>query len=69
MYGYKINEVKALNIHKRSNWDFIKTIQANIEGDVPEKDLDSIRSLFDNGCTFWHTTTNFLDYSKTNSIL
>ena len=69
MYGYKINEVKALNIHKRSNWDFIKTIQVNIEGDVPEKDLDSIRSLFDNGCTFWHTTTNFLDYSKTNSIL
>ena len=69
MYGYKVNRTATPNIHKRSNWDYIKTIQVNIEGDVPEKDLDSIRSLFDNGCTFWHTTTNFLDYSKTNSIL
>ena len=69
MYGYKVNRLATPNIHKRSNWDYIKCIDVNIEGDVPEVDLDKIRSLFNNGCTFWHTTTNYLDYSQTNSIL
>ena len=69
MYGYKVNRLATPNIHKRSNWDYIKTIGANIEGNVPESDLSKIRSLFDNGCTFWHTTQYYLDYSKTNSIL
>lgn len=69
MYGYKVNRLATPNIHKRSNWDYIKCIQVNLEGNIPEKDLDSIRSLFNNGCTFWHTTTYYLDYSRTNSIL
>lgn len=69
MYGYKVNRLATPNIHKRSNWDFMKCIDVNIEGNVPEKDLDKIRSLFNNGCTFWHTTSNYLDYSQTNSIL
>lgn len=69
MYGYKVNEIKTPYIHKRSNWDYIKCINVNLEGDIPEKDMASIRSLFDKGCTFWHTTTYFLDYSRTNSIL
>lgn len=69
LYGYKVNDVKTPNIHKRSNWDFIKCIDVNLEGDIPEKDLDKIRSLFNNGCTFWHTTSYYLDYTRTNSIL
>jgi hypothetical protein len=69
MYGYKVNRLATPNIHKRSNWDYIKTIDVNIEGNVPEKDLDKIRKLFNDGCTFWHTTSNYLDYSQTNSIL
>ena len=69
MYGYKVNRLATPNIHKRSNWDYIKCIDVNLEGNIPEKDLDSIRSLFNNGCTFWHTTTYYLDYRRTNSIL
>lgn len=69
MYGYKVNELKTPNIHKRSNWDYIKCIQVNLDGNIPESDLDTIRSLFNNGCTFWHTTNYFLDYSRNNSIL
>ena len=45
MYGYKVNSLKTPNIPKRSNWDYIKCIDVNIEGDVPEADLDKIRSL------------------------
>ena len=69
MYGYKVNRLATPNIHKRSNWDYIKCIDVNLEGNIPEKDLDKIRNLFNNGCTFWHTTSNYLDYSQTNSIL
>lgn len=69
MYGYKVNSLKTPNIHKRSNWDYIKCVDVNLEGNIPEADLDTIRGLFNNGCTFWHTTTYYLDYSKTNSIL
>lgn len=69
MYGYKVNSLKTPNIHKRSNWDFIKCIDVNLEGDIPEADMSKIRALFNNGCTFWHTTSYFLDYSRTNSIL
>ena len=69
MYGYKVNRLATPNIHKRSNWDFIKCVDVNLEGNIPEEDLNKIRSLFNNGCTFWHTTANYLDYSKPNSIL
>ena len=40
MYGYKVNRLATPNIHKRSNWDYIKTIQVNLEGNIPEVDLD-----------------------------
>lgn len=69
MYGYKVNSLKTPNIHKRTYWDYIKTIEINLEGNIPEKDLDEIRRMFNAGCTFWHDTTKFLDYSQTNSII
>lgn len=69
MYGYKVNRLATPNINKRTNWDYIKCIDVNIEGDVPEVDLDKIRSLFNNGCTFWHNTSTFLNYSASNAIL
>ena len=69
MYGYKVNRLATPNIHKRSNWDYIKTINVNLEGNIPEKDMNALIRMFDRGCTFWHNTSKFLDYSQTNSIL
>lgn len=69
MYGYKVNRLATPNIHKRANWDYIKTIDVNLEGNVPEKDLNIIRNLFNNGCTFWHNTNTFLNYSASNTII
>lgn len=69
MYGYKVNILKVPNINNRTNWNYVKTIGANIEGLIPEMYINEIRSLFDNGITLWHTTTHFLDYSQTNSIV
>ena len=69
LYGYKVNRLATPNIHKRSNWDYIKCIDVNLEGNIPEKDLDKIRNLFNNGITFWHNTSHFLDYSQSNTII
>lgn len=66
MYGYLTNELKLPNINSRPNWNYIKTIGANIIGDIPEEDLLNIRNLFDNGITLWHKTSTFLDYSQNN---
>lgn len=69
MYGYQVNVLKTPNIKQRRYWDYCKCIDVNLEGNIPEKDLNKIRSLFNNGCTFWHTTSNFLDYSLINYIV
>ena len=69
MYGYKVNSLKIPNITGRSNWNYVKTIGANIEGYIPQKDLQEIKDMLNSGITFWHNPSTFLDYSQTNSIV
>ena len=68
-YGYKVNSFEVPNIHTRRYWNYIKTIDVNIIGDIPQEDLIKYKNIFNNGCTFWHDPNHFLDYSQTNSIL
>lgn len=35
MYGYLTNELKLPNLNNRPNWNYIKTLGANITGDIP----------------------------------
>ena len=67
MYGYKVNSLKVPNLTGRSNWNYVKMINPNIEGYIPQEDLQEIKRLFSNGITIWHTTTHFLDYSQSNT--
>lgn len=67
MYGYKVNEVKIPNITGRTNWNYVKTINANILGDIPQEDMQKLKNIFDNGVTFWHNANTFLDYSQNNT--
>ena len=69
MYGYKVNDVKVPNITGRANWNYVKTIGANIIGDIPQEYLIKFRSLFDNGITLWHNPNTYLDYSQNNGII
>ena len=66
MYGYLTNTVKTPNLNNRPNWNYIKTIGANILGDILQEDLQTIKQFFDNGITLWHNTNTFLDYSQNN---
>lgn len=67
MFGYKINNVQVPNTTNRSNWNFIKTVDVNIIGDIPQQDMQKIKSLYNTGFTIWHTTTHYLDYTQTNA--
>lgn len=66
IYGYLTNTVKTPNLNNRPNWNYVKTIGANILGDIPQEDLQTIKQFFDNGITLWHNTNTFLDYSQNN---
>ena len=69
MYGYKTNRLKVPNIEGRTNWNYVKTIDINITGNIPQEDMQKIKDIFNNGITFWHNPTTFLDYSQSNTIV
>lgn len=66
MYGYLTNTLKIPNLNNRPNWNYVKTIGANIVGDIPQQDMQTIKQIFDNGVTLWHNSATFLDYSQNN---
>lgn len=67
MYGYKVNRVRFPDFESRTNWNYIKTIGLNITGDIPQEDMQKIKDYFDDGITFWHNPSTFLDYSQSNN--
>lgn len=69
MYGYKVNMLKVPNITGRQNWNYVKTIDVNIVGDVPQDDIQEIKGYFDRGITIWHNPSTFLDYNQNNNIV
>lgn len=67
--GYKVNSFKIPNFTGRTNWNYVKTIGFNCEGDVPEGDLQEYKNMFNNGVTLWHNPTTFMDYTQNNNII
>lgn len=68
-YGYKINRIKVPNKNHRENWWFTKTIEANIQGEVPLNDIQKIKDCYNRGITFWKNTANFKNYEVSNNII
>lgn len=69
IFGYRVNSMKTINITSRRYWNYIKCIQANIEGNIPQDDMNEIKGMFNTGCTFWHDPSKYLDYSQNNTIV
>lgn len=69
MFGYKVNTVKIPNFTGRTNWNYIKTIDCNFEGDIPQMYLNKIKEMFNSGVTLWHNPNTMLDYSQNNTIV
>lgn len=69
LFGYATHRVKRPNVAHRQNWWYTKTINANIVGNVPNDDMNKIKSAYNNGLTFWRNPANFLNYSVSNGIV
>jgi hypothetical protein len=65
MYGYKVNLLKIPNLHTRQHFNFVKTVGANIHGDIPNEAISKLKAIFDKGITLWHVDSVY-DYSLSN---
>lgn len=69
MFGYKCNKVKVPEVNHRESWWYTKTIDVNIDGEIPMKDLEKIKQCYNNGITFWRNSKRVGDYSQSNAIV
>ena len=69
MFGYKVDTVKVPNITGRAEWNFIKTVDCNADGNIPQEDLETIKKACNTGITFWHNPDHMYNYSLSNTIV
>lgn len=69
MYGYKVNALKIPEIKSRQNWNYVQTIDVNIDGAIPSEDMNKLKQMYNNGVTFWHSPSGFLNYGLSNNII
>lgn len=58
VYGYAINKVETPHITGRQYWNFIKTRNAEVSGNMPSSSKAAIGKIFDGGIFFWHNGDN-----------
>ena len=66
-FGYKVCRIKKPNITGRPSWNYVKTIGAQVSGNIPEYAETTLKAMLNNGVTFWHTN-DVGNYSLDNSI-
>ena len=69
MFGYEVNDVKVPNKAHRSRWWFTKTKDINIDGSIPQDDMQKIKNVYNNGVTFWRNASEINNYELTNGIV
>lgn len=69
MFGYKVSRVKVPNKNHRSHYWFTKTVDVNIDGAIPNTDLQTIKDCYNRGITFWRASSEMGNYNVANSII
>ena len=69
MYGYKCHRVKVPAKNHRENYWFTKTIDANIDGNIPMEDMQKIKDCYNRGITFWKSGSDIGNYAVSNSTV
>ena len=68
MFGYKVNRVKVPEMNHRPYFWYTKTIDVNIDGAMPNNDLQKIKDCYNNGITFWKPSARMGYYNIDNSV-
>lgn len=66
MFGYKVNTIKVPQFDTRPSWNYIKTSDLNVIGNIPQIALNTIKKMFNNGTTIWHNIRTMYDYDQNN---
>ena len=69
MFGYRVNMVKVPEKAHRSRWWFTKTMDVNIDGAIPNNDMNIIKACYNNGITFWRNANEIQNYSLSNNTM
>ena len=70
MFGYQTNAVKVPNTYSRPYFNYVETIDVNIADKtfgIPNKDMEILKRMFNNGVTLWKPQATIGDYSVDNS--
>ena len=68
-FGYACHRIKIPNRNARQNWTYVKTVGCEINGNLPSDDLSKIKSIYDNGITFWNNGNAIGNYGDfTNPV-
>lgn len=69
LFGYKQNKIMIPNLKSRRRFNYLKTIQANLNtSGIPKQFAQKLSEIFDNGVTVWHVDNGITikDYSMDN---
>lgn len=67
-FGYQVNKLKVPNINGRKQWNYVKTKDCEIVGNIPASIKASIINIFNSGITFWKNGDNIGNYSLDNTL-
>lgn len=67
-FGYKVNAIKVPELTSRRYFNYVKTVDASVRGNLPSECQKMIASIFDSGITLWHTN-DVGNYNVNNSIV
>lgn len=71
MYGYQTNKLKIPNVfdpnvEARPYFNYIQTVDCNIDGAVPDDDMKILKGIFNKGITLWNPAVPVGDYAYDN---
>lgn len=67
VYGYAVHKIQTPNVSARPHWTYLKTKNVTAFGDVPTPDMVKIKSIYNNGVTFWKNGNEVGMYNLDNS--
>lgn len=67
-YGYAQRKQYVPSRQNRKHWSYLKTVGCNIQGNINNTDLLTIKGIYDNGITTWNNLEEVGNYSQDNTI-
>ena len=68
MFGYKVNTVKHPYLTNRTRFTYLKTVNMDIGGEIPQDDKNKICEIFNKGVRWWLDIATIGDYTSPNPV-